>query len=421
MTAQPIKAEASTKAFDAQSVRLDFPVLGQQVHGKPLAFLDSAASAQKPNAVLDRLCAVYSEHYANIHRGLYALSERSTEAFEETRSKVANFLNAATEKEIVFTKGATEGINLVAHSYGLTNLKPGDEILLSQMEHHANIVPWQQVAKQTGASIKVIPIFDNGELDMETFSNTLSERTKVVSMLHTSNALGTELPMQEIITQAHQAGAVVLVDACQSVVHQPIDVQALDADFLVFSGHKLYGPNGTGVLYGKYRLLEQMEPYQTGGEMIENVDFEQGSTFQEPPLRFEAGTPVIAEVIALGDAIDYVAACDREAVRSHEKVLMQKTTEAIRDLQGFRIIGEAQNKAAIVSFIHSEAHPNDIGAILDQCGVAVRAGHHCAMPLMKRLNVPATVRASFAMYNTEQDVEALIIGLHKVNKLFGAG
>lgn len=410
-----------TKKFDVHKVRCDFPVLGQQVHGKPLAFLDSAASAQKPDAVLKHLHTVYSEDYANIHRGLYALSERSTEAFETTRSKVARFLNAASEKEIVFTKGATEGINLVAHSYGLQHLKPGDEILLSQMEHHANIVPWQQVAKKTGASIEVVPIFDNGELDMEAFASKLNERTKIVSMLQTSNALGTELPMQEIISQAHQVGAVVLVDACQSIVHQPIDVRALDADFLVFSGHKLYGPNGTGVLYGKYHLLEQMTPYQTGGEMIENVDFEQGTTFQEPPLRFEAGTPVIAEVIALGTAIDYIRSFDREAVHQHEKALMQKATQAIRNLPGFRIVGEARNKAAIVSFIHTEAHPNDIGAILDQCGVAVRAGHHCAMPLMKRLGLPATVRASFAMYNTEEDVELLIAGLQKVNKLFGAG
>lgn len=419
MAAQAI--ETQIKAFDAEKVRQDFPVLSQQVRGKPLVFLDSAASAQKPRAVLNRLHTVYSEHYANIHRGLYALSERSTEAFEETRSKVASFLNAESEKEIVFTKGATEGINLVAQSYGLAHLKRGDEILLSHMEHHANIVPWQQVARQTGASIEVVPVLDNGELDMEAFANKLGERTKIVSMLQTSNALGTELPMQEIIAQAHQAGAVVLVDACQSVVHQPIDVQALDADFLVFSGHKLYGPNGTGVLYGKYHLLEQMEPYQTGGEMIENVDFTHGTTFQEPPLRFEAGTPAIAEVIALGEAIDYVTACDREAVCRHEKALMQKATDAIGDIQGFQMIGEAKNKAAIVSFIHKQAHPNDIGTILDQCGVAVRAGHHCAMPLMKRLGVPATIRASFAMYNTEQDVEALIAGLHKVNKLFGAG
>ena len=419
MMTQPI--EKLMKSFDIDRVRQDFPVLGKQVHGKPLTFLDSAASAQKPKEVLNRLQTVYGEHYANIHRGIYALSERSTEAFEETRSKVAHFLNASSEKEIVFTKGATEAINLVAYSYGMHHLKPGDEILLSQMEHHANIVPWQQIAKQTGANIEIVNILDNGELDMEEFSRKVNERTKIVSMLQTSNALGTELPMQEIISQAHKAGAVVLVDACQSVVHQPIDVQALDADFLVFSGHKLYGPNGTGVLYGKYHLLEQMEPFQSGGEMIKDVDFDHGTTFQDPPLRFEAGTPAIAEVIALGSAIDYVNSFDREEVFKHEKSLMKKTAEAIRDLPGFKLVGETKDKAAIVSFIHKVAHPNDIGAILDQCGVAVRAGHHCAMPLMKRLGLPAgTVRASFAMYNNDQDVKALIAGLHKVNKLFGA-
>lgn len=413
--------ERLIKAFDPHKVRQDFSVLGHQAHGKPLAFLDSAASAQKPKEVLDCLQGVYSQHYANVHRGLYDLSERATKTFEETRGKVARFLNASSEKEIVFTKGATEGINLVAHSYGMNHLKPGDEILLSQMEHHANIVPWQQVSKKTGANIEVVPIFDNGELDMEVFSRKVGKRTKIVSMLQTSNVLGTELPMKEIIAQAHKAGAVVLVDACQSAVHQPIDVQALNADFLVFSGHKLYGPNGTGILYGKYHLLEQMGPYQTGGEMIREVDFDHGTTFQEPPLRFEAGTPAIAEVIALGSAIDYVTAFDREAVRRHEKSLLEKAVEAIRSLPGFRLVGEAKNKAAIVSFVHKEAHPNDIGAILDQCGVAVRAGHHCAMPLMKRLGLPATVRASFAMYNNDHDVEALVKGLHKVNKLFGKG
>lgn len=291
--------------------------------------------------------------------------------------------------------------------------------MLSEMEHHANIVPWQQVVEKTGAKIEIVAVTDNGELDMQSFRQKLSKHTKIVSMLQTSNALGTELPISEIITLAHDAGAVVLVDACQSVVHREIDVQALDADFLVFSGHKLYGPNGTGVLYGKYHLLQSMPPYQTGGEMILDVDFYLGSSFQEPPLRFEAGTPVIAEVIALGEAIDYVSSFDRNIIQQHEKALMEKAADAIRSMSGFRIIGEAKNKAAILSFVHEDAHPNDIGAILDQCGVAVRAGHHCALPLMKRLGLPATARASFAMYSNEDDVNALVAALHKVNKMFG--
>jgi cysteine desulfurase/selenocysteine lyase len=411
--------ELAKKPFDISIVRQDFPILHQHVNGKPLAFLDSAASAQKPVAVLDRLQRVYREHYANVHRGLYSLSEQSTEAFEQTRGKVANFINAASEKEIVFTRGATEAINLVAYSYGMHFLKSGDEIMLSEMEHHANIVPWQQVVEKTGAKIEIVAVTDNGELDMQSFRQKLSKHTKIVSMLQTSNALGTELPINEIITLAHDAGAVVLVDACQSVVHREIDVQALDADFLVFSGHKLYGPNGTGVLYGKYHLLQSMPPYQTGGEMILDVDFYLGSSFQEPPLRFEAGTPVIAEVIALGEAIDYVSSFDRNIIRQHEKALMEKAADAIRSMSGFRIIGEAKNKAAILSFVHEDAHPNDIGAILDQCGVGVRAGHHCALPLMKRLGLPATARASFAMYSNEDDVNALVAALHKVNKMFG--
>lgn len=420
MTA-PIAAPDRMLAFDADQVRQDFPLLQQSMNGKPLAFLDSAASAQKPRAVLERLQSVYETHYANIHRGIYALSEQSTEAFEQTRTLVADFIHAPSERNIIFTRGATEAINLVAHSYALQTLKPGDEILLSVMEHHANIVPWQQVVQQTGARIQVVPIEDNGELNMEAFHAMLSERVKLVSMLHTSNALGTELPMGEIIQAAHKAGAVVLVDACQSAAHQPLDVTALDADFLVFSGHKLYGPNGTGVLYGKAHLLEAMPPYQTGGEMIEQVDFEEGSRFLPPPLRFEAGTPVIAEVIALGEAIRYLSQFDREAVKAHETQLMRAATEAIQALPGFQIIGQAKQKAAIVSFVHEQAHPNDIGAILDQCGVAVRAGHHCAQPLMKRLNLPGTARASFAMYNTSDDVDALIDGLKKVQKLFGDG
>jgi cysteine desulfurase/selenocysteine lyase len=403
--------------YDPVQVRQDFPCLQQQVNGRPLVFLDSAASAQKPNVVIDTMREVYETSYANVHRGLYHLSEVATRRFEEARGKVANFLNAS-EKEIIFTKGATEGINLVAQSYGGSALREGDEILLSAMEHHANIVPWQQVAKATGAVIRVAPVTDAGELDFAAYEGLLSQRTKIVAMTQMSNALGTITPMKQIIAKAHAVGAKVLVDACQSVVHLPIDVQALDADFLVFSGHKLYGPNGIGVLYGKYDLLEQMPPYQTGGEMIDRVSFE-GTTFREPPLRFEAGTPAIMEAIALGAAIDYVQQFDPAEVMAHEHRLLEQASELITSTGGFEIYGTAAQKGAVISFTHREAHASDIGNVLDQCGIAVRAGHHCAQPLMDRMGVSAMARVSFGMYNVEEDVQALAEGLQKVKKFFG--
>jgi cysteine desulfurase/selenocysteine lyase len=404
--------------FDLENIRKQFPCLDQEIDGNPLAFLDSAASAQKPTIVIDTLMRVYSKEYANIHRGAYHLSELATRQFEEVRQKIAKFINAQSTDEIIFTKGATEAINLVAYSYGCHFLKEGDEIIISQMEHHANIVPWQQIALTMGLKIKIAAITDDGELDFDAFKAMLSKKTKIVAMVHISNTLGSVVPIKEVINEAHKIGAVVLVDACQSAVHQTIDVQELDADFLVFSGHKIYGPNGTGILYGKYHLLEKMPPYQTGGEMIDDVDFS-GTTFRKPPFRFEAGTPVIAEVIALGAAIDFFQSQNREAIASHEESLLQYMTAEINNLSGFKIIGIAKHKAGVVSFTHHQAHPNDIGTILDKCGVAVRAGHHCTQPLMKRLGIPGTVRASLAMYNNESDIKALINGLHKVNKFFG--
>ncbi len=398
-------------------MRQDFPCLHQQVNGQNLVFLDSAASAQKPRCVLEALQQAYSQNYANVHRGMYYLSELATAKFEDVRKKVAAFIGAASFDEIVFTKGATEAINLVAQSYGGLVLRSGDEIIISVLEHHANIVPWQQIAMKTGAKLRVVPVNDECELNLDSFKNMLVDRTKIVAMLHVSNAVGTVVPIKSVIELAHQAGAVTLVDASQSIVHQPIDVQELDADFLVFSGHKLYGPNGTGVLYGKAHLLELMPPYQTGGEMVDQVSLE-FTTFRAPPLRFEAGTPIIAEVIALGAALDYISEFDRQAIMKHEQQLHDDICAAISELKKFRIIGRAKFKAPIISFLHETAHPSDIGAILDQCGIAIRAGNHCAQPLMQRLGLSATARASVAMYNTHEDVRALINGLHKVTKLF---
>jgi cysteine desulfurase / selenocysteine lyase len=413
-----LRGKMNNNKFDPTNIRKQFPCLNQEVDGNPLVFLDSAASTQKPTIVIDTLQRVYSKEYANIHRGIYHLSELATRQFEETRTKIAKFINAQSADEIIFTKGATEAINLVAHSYGCHFLKEGDEIIISQMEHHANIVPWQQIALTKGLKIKIAPITDDGELDFDAFKEMLNKKTKIVAMLHMSNALGSIVPIKKVIDEAHKVGAVVLVDACQSIVHKTIDVQELDADFLVLSGHKIYGPNGTGVLYGKYHLLEKMPPYQTGGEMIDNVDFSE-TTFRKPPFRFEAGTPVIAEVIAFGAAIDFVQSQDREAVASYEESLLNYLTSEINNLPSFKIIGTAKHKAGVVSFIHKQAHPHDIGTILDKCGVSVRAGHHCAQPLMKRLKISATVRASLLMYNNEDDIKALIDGLHKVNKFFG--
>jgi len=404
-------------AYDVAAIRRDFPILATKVHGKPLVFLDSGASAQKPRQVIDAVREVYERGYANIHRGVYQLSQHATERFEAVRGKVARFLNAGSAEEIVFTRNATEAINLVAQSYGRTFFAKGDEVVLSEMEHHANIVPWQMLAQQIGIKVVVAPIDDAGELLLDKFVALLGPRTKLVAITHCSNVLGTVTPAAEIVRLAHAKGIPVLFDGSQAVVHEKVDLRALDADFYVFTGHKLYGPSGTGVLYGKKALLKKMPPYQGGGDMIAHVSFA-GTTFREPPHRFEAGTPAIAEVIGLGAAIDYVEGVGRERIAEWEHELRDYATARLSAVPGLTIYGRAKNKAAIISFTLDCAHAHDIGTILDEEGVAIRAGHHCAEPLMDRLNVPATARASFAMYNTAEEADALVRALEKVREMF---
>jgi len=398
--------------------RRDFPCLQQEANGKPLVYLDSAATSQKPQAVIDAISRFYETSYSNVHRGAHMLSERATDAYEGARSRVASFINAADSREIVFVRGATEAMNLVAASYGRANFGPGDEILLTEMEHHSNIVPWQLVAEQTGASLKVVPITDDGELMMDRFDELLSERTKMVAVTHVSNALGTVNPVKEITAKAHAQGTPVLVDGCQAAPRVPVDVQDLDCDFYAFSGHKLYGPSGIGVLYGKRDLLEAMPPYQGGGEMIRRVTFEH-TTYAGVPQKFEAGTPNIAGPVGLHAAIDYVSAIGMEALFAHERALLDYATEAINEVPGVRLIGTAPEKAGILSFVLEGIHPHDIGTVLDHQGVAVRTGHHCAQPVMDRFQVPATTRASFGLYNTRADVDAFIRGLYEVRDILG--
>lgn len=404
--------------LDVERIRQDFPILRETVHGKPLVYLDNAASAQKPQAVIDAIVHCYAHEYANIHRGVHYLSERLTTRYEAVRERVSRFLNAASAKEIVFTRGTTEGINLVAHSFLRPRLKAGDEILITGMEHHSNIVPWQMLCEETGAVLKVVPISDAGELDFEAYRRLLSERTRLVGVVHVSNALGTVNPVKEMIELAHAQGVPVLVDGAQAVPHAKVDVQALDADFYVFSGHKLYGPTGIGVLYGKMRHLQEMRPYQGGGDMIKYVTFAK-TEYADPPQRFEAGTPHIVGVIGLGAAIDYVESVGLEAIAAHENALLQYATERLLQVDGVRVIGTAVQKAGVLSFLMKKAHPHDIGTILDREGVALRTGHHCAQPVMDRYCIPATARASFAMYNTFDEVDALVRALEKVNRLFG--
>jgi len=404
--------------FDVDTVKAEFPVLSQLVHGKTLYYLDNAATTQKPRIVIDTLRTYYEEYNANIHRAVHTLSERATERYEGARGKVRTFLNAASVKEIIFTRNATEGINLVAQTYGRKNFKPDDEILITAMEHHANIVPWQILCEQTGAVLKVVPISDEGEMDFEAFTNLLTSRTKFVSVTHMSNALGTINPIEKMIELAHSYGAPILIDAAQSAYHKKLDVQALDCDFLVFSGHKLYGPTGIGVLYGKEEILRTMPPYQGGGDMILNVTFEK-TTYNDLPYKFEAGTPHIAGVIGLGAAIDFLNDLGLERVERYEAGLLAYGTEALKDVPGLTIIGTAPKKASILSFVMDGVHPHDVGTLLDQYGVAVRTGHHCAQPVMDRFCIPATTRASLACYNTEADIDALVVGLKKVSEVFG--
>jgi cysteine desulfurase/selenocysteine lyase len=396
----------------------DFPALQKEVNGRAVCYLDSAASAQKPQAVIDAMSNVMTQHYSNVHRGVYEFGSKTSAAFEQSRVKVAKFLNASSEKEIVFTRNATEAINLVAASWGRQNLKAGDEVILTEMEHHANIVPWHMLKQDIGFTIKVVPILKNGALDMAAFDSLLSSKTKLVSVTQMSNALGTINPVADIVRKSHAVGAKVLIDGSQAVVHGNPDVQAIGADFYVFSGHKIYGPSGIGVLYGRYALLETMSPYQGGGEMIEQVSFDK-ITYKEPPYRFEAGTPAIIEAIGLGAAIDYLAKFDRKEIQAHENALLMAAEEKISAIKGVTIWSKAPERAAILSFTIDSVHPHDVATVFDQLGLCVRAGHHCCQPLMKVLGVPATVRASFAIYNTMEDVDRLVEGVMKVKKLFG--
>jgi len=399
-------------------IRADFPILSEQIRGKPLVYLDNAASCQKPNAVIDAITDFYRRDYANIHRGVHTLSVRATDKFEAAREKVKSFINAASSKEIIFVRGATEAINLIAHTYGKANIQAGDEIIITAMEHHSNIVPWQMLCGQTGAVLKVAPMNHAGELLFAEFEGLLSEKTQLVAVVHMSNALGTINPVEKVIAAAHAKNIPVLLDGAQAIPHMPVDVQDLDCDFYVFSGHKLYGPSGIGVLYGKQALLEAMPPYQGGGDMIRTVTFEK-STYAGLPHKFEAGTPAIADVVGLGAAIDYLNSVGMAAIAAHEAELLAYATEQAGQIDGLEIIGAAAHKGAILSFTLNHIHPHDIGTMLDSLGIAVRAGHHCAMPVMDFYGVPATARASFAMYNTKEEVDVLIKGIRDLIDMFG--
>jgi cysteine desulfurase/selenocysteine lyase len=404
-------------ALDVDRLRDDFPILKRRVHGKPLVYLDNAATTQKPHAVIDRLTRYYREENANIHRGVHALSVEATVAYDAARDRIRQFLNAAEAREVIFVRGATEAINLVAATYGRTCVRTGDEILVSEMEHHSNIVPWQMLCEATGATLQVVPITDTGELRLDEFERLLSPRTRIVAMTHVSNALGTITPIETLVRMAHAQGAVVLVDGAQAVAHMPVDVQAIDCDFYVFSGHKIFGPTGIGVLYGRSALLDAMPPYQGGGDMIRSVTFE-GTSYNEVPYKFEAGTPNIAGAIGLAEALSYVSEVGLTRIAAYERDLLSYGTEALSAIPGLRLTGTAAHKAGILSFVIDDIHPHDIGTILDQDGVAIRAGHHCCQPLMARLGVPATARASLAMYNTREEIDALVKALRTARAVF---
>lgn len=397
-------------------LRKQFPILGRTVKDKPLVYFDNAATSQKPQCVIDALGHYYSYYNANIHRGIHTLAEEATLAFEATRVAVQEFLGAASTDEIIFTRGTTEAINLVAYTWGRENIGAGDEVIISEMEHHSNIVPWQIICEEKSAVLKVIPVNDNGELDMDMFKKLLSNRTKMVAIVHVSNSLGTVNPVEEIISAAHKVGAKVLVDGAQSTVHLDINVQEMDCDFFAFSGHKVYGPTGVGVLYGKKELLESMPVFQGGGEMIREVTFEK-TTYNDLPYKYEAGTPNIADTIVLKAALDFVKEIGKDKIRAHEEELLAYATEQLQAIPGLTIIGQARNKVSLVSFVVEGVHPQDIGVLLDNMGIAVRTGHHCTQPLMKRFGIPGTVRASFALYNQKEEIDALIIALNKTIKM----
>ncbi len=405
------------KTYNIEGIRKDFPILSQTVHGKPLCYFDNAATTQKPQSVIDTLNNYYLTMNSNVHRGVHSLSELATKTHDDARIKIKNFINAKSEKEIIFTRGTTESINLVAGTLGRSSITEGDEIIISNMEHHSNIVPWQLLCQEKKAKLKVIPITDDGELILEEYEKLITEKTKLVSIVYVSNSLGTVNPIDKIIKTAHEHNIPVLIDAAQAIQHLNVDVQKLDCDFLAFSGHKVYGPTGIGVLYGKQELLETMPPYMGGGEMISNVTFEK-TTFNELPFKFEAGTPDIAGAIGLGAAIDYVSNIGIDNIASYEKELLDYATEALSDINGLRIIGNAKEKSSVISFVFENIHPHDVGTFLDFEGIAIRTGHHCTQPVMTRYNIPATSRASFALYNTKEEIDILVKGLKKVIEVF---
>lgn len=404
------------KELDVYAIRRQFPVLHREVKGKPLIYLDNAATSQKPQVVIDALVNYYTGYNANIHRGIHTLAEEATAAFEATRDAVQQFIRAATREQIIYTRGTTEGINLVAYTWGRQNVHAGDEIIISAMEHHSNIVPWQVLCEEKKAVLKIIPVSDKGELLMDEYEKLLSPRTKLVSIVHASNSLGTINPVKQVIDAAHEVGAVVVVDGAQSSVHLDINVQAMDCDFFAFSSHKLYGPTGVGVLYGKKHLLESMPVFQGGGEMIKEVTFDK-TTYNELPYKYEAGTPNIADTIAFKAALDFTRETGKEKIRAHENELLQYATVQLNELPGLKIMGQAKEKVSVVSFVIDNIHPQDIGILLDNRGIAVRTGHHCTQPLMQRFGIPGTVRASFAVYNTKEEIDELLAGLRKVVKM----
>ena len=408
---------AAPASFDVERIRQDFPILQRLIRGHPLVYLDSAATTQKPQAVLDALARYYAESNANIHRGVYVLSEEATQAYDAARGKVQRFLNAASSREIVFTRNSTESINLVAQSFGRQNIAPGDEVVITHMEHHSNIVPWQLLCEQVGARLRVAPIDDTGTLQLDEMERLIGPRTRLVSVVHLSNSLGTVNPVREIVDMAHRRNVPVLIDGSQAVYHMPVDVQAIDCDFYVCTGHKLYGPTGIGVLYGRESWLERMPPYQGGGDMIRSVTFDK-TTYADLPNKFEAGTPHIAGAVGLGAAVDYVQAIGFERLAAHEADLLAYGTAALSEVKGLRLIGTAARKASILSFVMKGAHPHDVGTIVDTEGVAIRTGHHCTQPVMDRFGVPATARASVAMYNTRAEIDALVRALERVRKVF---
>jgi cysteine desulfurase/selenocysteine lyase len=416
--AVPSAAAVTATTFDVERIRRDFPILAREVNGYPLAYLDNAASAQRPQAVIDAEARYYSEIHANVHRGVHTLSQRATEAYESAREGVRRFIGAASTREIVFVRGTTEAINLVAQSYAHPRLGPGDEILITWLEHHSNIVPWQLLCGQTGATLKVVPINHAGEVELASFEALLSPRTRLVAVAHVSNALGTILPVREIIALAHARGIPVLLDAAQAVPHLRVDVRELDCDFYAFSGHKLYAPTGIGVLYGRESLLEEMPPWQGGGDMILKVSFE-GTTFNALPHKFEAGTPNIAGAVGLGAALDYLEAIGMERIAAYEHELLDYATQRLAGVRGLRMIGTARHKATVLSFVLDGIHPHDIGTILDSVGIAIRTGHHCAMPVMDFFQVPATARASLAFYNTRAEIDRLVVALENAREVFG--